>query len=955
MRHPIRASALLIVLIGVAASRGTASAQDRASEPTLSTLPLAGGLPAWRQAVNDSAQTVPAQFFVDVIRRSFETPVSVRGMRRDAVIRPILDHLSRAAKAGPARTTDGVPLPLTADLWVTSLLEAGARPETLAADILRSPAGSLMYCGLLSLDDATRQWLGAHPEVLSDMASRQPAHFLVAAPGLRIRDNVMQLPGGPAAHAAWEAIVGRSRNDPAAFIKAVVLRNDVSLAYLLGSVAQLTPGQTRLLLSLDGSEQVRTTAIKRLADVFERVASGWLVADKPFWRPTLDPARLVADLRTAADGTPHLPGTAAFWTAAFSSDAIHPNDALASLAAGPPVDFSWLCQQIFNGGQTLSRPPYQLVLFASRQIPSVTAANVRAALGALRATSQFPALAGTLERAHISALSVYHDAAQRARALAAMTDHPHAQLALAQFQGGVAIVARAAARGSLTPEQAGGLVSTLSALSTDERGDYGGRVAEWLGDHLLADRARQSLAADLFGETLGRQSARDAQLLLLLSGAMSDRGPTLDWEGTKYRVSFGSAEAFRLRQVLGAEFLPYLTAADTMVRAAKTFESGTPTREALSAAAEAVAATAAAVRCTEKDDWEFLVLSERCRDALPPVAHAARAAEVKMTQRLAPRLRLLADSLAARGLMVFAYAASMGQPDNAVISPQDAASRHVFGLELPGFGRAGAWRWPSAASDRVRDWHLTGSMLGLDVAMAQYSLVRITNRPPPTRPSINDEDRIVLTESAVLMEPDLLTSDDHVAIVNALKRGRERTARLRGAAEADALAETIHMAPLRRALFAWTAGADLRAAIAMLSMSEIFAAGLDGAAPARFDAWGVSGEPRLGCQCLQMPASAPDAYAGRWFSGVLATGFPDMNLRLAELLDELKMPGALLAPILASATWDFLMNVRINDYDDVPAWVSFVSAIGVDRLEQYLALLTTDGPLVPLTDGSQTR
>jgi hypothetical protein len=955
MRHPIRASALLIVLIGVAASRGTASAQDRAGEPTLSTLPLAGGLAAWREAVGDSTPTAPAQFFVDVIRRSFQTPVSVRGMRREVVIRPILEHLNRAAKAGPARTSDSIPLPLTADLWVRSLLEAGARTETLAADILRSPAASLMYCGLLSLDDATRRWLGAHPEVLADIASRQPAHFLIAAPGLRVRDNVMQLPGGPAAHAAWEAAVGKSRNDPAAFIKAVVLRHDVSLAYLLGSAAQLTPQQTRLMLSLDGSEQVRATAIKRLADVFGRVAAGWEVADKPFWRPTLDPARLVADLRTADDGTPNLPGTTAFWTAAFSSDAIHPTDSLASLAAGPPVDFSWLCQQFFNGGQTLSRPPYQLVLFASRRIPAVTAGNVRAALGALRATSQFPALAGTLERAHISMLSAYDEAAQRARALAAMTDHPHAQLALAQFQGGVAIVARAATRGSLTPEDAGRLVSTLSALATDERGDYGGRVAEWLGDHLLSDRERQAQAADLLGDALGGGSARDAQLLWLLSGATSDRGTTLDWEGTKYRVSFSSAEALRLRQVLGAAFLPYLTAADTMVRAAKTFESATLTRQALAATGDAVAAAGDAVRCTEKDEWESLVLADRCREALAPVARAAKSGDTRHAPRLAPRLRLLADSLAARGLLVFAYAASMGQPDNAVISPLDAASRHVFGLELPGVGRAGAWRWPSAGSDRVRDWHLTGSALGLDVALAQYSLVRITNRPPPTRPSINDEDRIVLTESVVLMEPDLLTADDHAAIVNALKRGRERATQLRGTADADALAAAIHMAPLRRSLFAWTAGADHRAAVAMLSLSEIFTAGLDGAQPSRFDAWGVSGEPRLGCHCLQIPAAAFDAYAGRWFSGLLATGFTDLNLRLAELLDQLKMPGALLAPILASATWDFLMNVRINDYDDVPAWVSFVSAIGVDRVEQYLALLTTDGPLVPLTDGSQTR
>ena len=88
---------------------------------------------------------------------------------------------------------------------------------------------------------------------------------------------------------------------------------------------------------------------------------------------------------------------------------------------------------------------------------------------------------------------------------------------------------------------------------------------------------------------------------------------------------------------------------------------------------------------------------------------------------------------------------------------------------------------------------------------------------------------------------------------------------------------------------------------------------------------------------------------------MLATGFADMNLRLAELLDELHMPGMLLAPVLASATWDFLMNVRINDFDDTSAWVEFASALSVDRVEQYLALLTTDGPLVPFPEGSGSR
>jgi len=47
--------------------------------------------------------------------------------------------------------------------------------------------------------------------------------------------------------------------------------------------------------------------------------------------------------------------------------------------------------------------------------------------------------------------------------------------------------------------------------------------------------------------------------------------------------------------------------------------------------------------------------------------------------------------------------------------------------------------------------------------------------------------------------------------------------------------------------------------------------------------------------------------------------------------------------------------VKTSDFDDRNGWIEFVAAVGIDRVEQYLALLTTDGPLVPVTDGSEPR
>ena len=958
MRQPICASALLALSIGLVPGV-PALAQGLADQATISSLPFPGGVAAARAATGDTSHADGGQFVVDVIRRSFQTPMSMRGLRRESAIHPLLDHLERARKAATRPAADRWPLPLTPPAWIGSILDQRASQDTLLSDILRSPSASLMYCALLSLDDPTRQWLAEHPAVLAEVAARHAPEFLIAAPGLRIRDNVLKLPGGAAAAAAWESAAGRPAADPGEFIKAVMARSDPALSYMIGSLAQLTPAQIRFVLSLDAPEPARVSALRRVLAAFGRVISGWDVTDRPFWRPMLDPVMLASDLRTAENGAPILPGTAAFWSAVFSggdADRQTTAEAVSTLVSGPPVEFAWMCEQIFTGGQTVIRAPYYLTLFASRQIAAVTAANAAAALAALRGAMQYPALAGTIERMHVSDLEVYAAAAQAARMLSEIDDDGRARTAHAQFQGALAVIARAAARGSISSDRAAKLVATLSALRVDGRGEYAGAMVEWLTAMLLDRAGRSTGPLSATHRAEDSSESRDDDLVTLLSGPAGERGATFDWEGTKYRVSFASAEALRLRRVLGESSYPYVSAADAMVAAAKAFESATVSRQTVAAHAETVLRTADAAHCADRDDWTAVPLGDRCREITNALARAAKSGDVKNAQRLAPRLRQLSDGLLGRGLMVLAYAAGIGQPENATISPAEAASRHNFGFNLPGFGRAGAWRWAASGADRIRDWHFTGSMLGIDVALAQLAQLRLSNRPPSARPSLSDEDRVVLTESIVLMEPGRLTPEGHAAIVQALKRGRQRVASIANAGDAESVAEIARMPAPRRSLFLWNAGEDRNRAAASLSMSDLLAIGLDGAAVAgSLDGWGVSGEPRLGCHCLQLPGRPLDVFTGRWFSGILATGFVDLNIRLAEVLDELHMPGALLAPVLASATWDFAMNVKTSDFDDRNGWIEFVAAVGVDRVEQYLALLTTDGPLVPVTDGSEPR
>ncbi|HZB25769.1 MAG TPA: hypothetical protein VE379_06545, partial [Vicinamibacterales bacterium] len=159
----------------------------------------------------------------------------------------------------------------------------------------------------------------------------------------------------------------------------------------------------------------------------------------------------------------------------------------------------------------------------------------------------------------------------------------------------------------------------------------------------------------------------------------------------------------------------------------------------------------------------------------------------------------------------------------------------------------------------------------------------------------------------------------------------------------------------RRSLLAWTVAHDAERAASFLSPSELLWLGWEAAASADLRPWGVAAEPRLGCLCLDLMGRGSTSHlAGRWFSGILATGFADLNLRLAELLSELQMPASLVAPVLAPATLDLIERAVMRDSDDTRGLVAFVQGLGASRVAQYLALLTTDGPLVPV-EGSGSR
>jgi hypothetical protein len=733
------------------------------------------------------------------------------------------------------------------------------------------------------------------------------------------------------------------------------------LASFFGAIGQLTPAQIRFALNLESADAAaRVESARRLYALFQRGATAKSIEQRAFSRAAFDPALLAADLSVDTNGQPRVPGSRGFWTAVFNetddSRTTSAREDVRALAGDEPAGFSWLCEQVFKGEQVAQRRRYMMVLFASRRLEQITQGTARDSMDAVRAAGTYPALIAALERARVVNLAAFASAARRATELSKIEDEARAFRAHAQFQGALALVTRAASRGSLTANSVTELVSSLAAIPVSEHGDYEGRLACWLGNWIHANAgaaptapsSATAISAESAEEVIeGAGGPMEQDVLRLLAGPEPRERRVVDWEGTRYRLDLARAEAIRLTKALGNSPGPYLSSAESVVVIADALGEAALTRDGLQRQADALAHVTEAdgVNGTSGSMGDVL---DHHRDVAAAVLRAARAGDVRGAPRLVPGLRLLADDLLARGLMEMAYAAALGERDGVSISAADAARRHDFGLRL-NLGRTAPWRPPLPGTDLGQRWRVSGSLLGLDVGLADFSLVSLSSRPPLRRPSLNEFDRRAFIDTVAIVEPAVLIDADRDTIVAAIQQGRARLEAARTPEEALAIAEAIGLSASRRTLLPWVVAHQPDRVAVFLSPSELLWLGLGHTRLDALRAWGAPGGPRTGCLCLQVAGPRPwEIVAGRVNSGMMASAFPDLNFRLAEHLMELHMPAALLGPVLASATLDFVNTVTSRDSDDRRSLVEFVQALRRDRVEQYLALLTTDGPLVPI-------
>jgi hypothetical protein len=400
------------VLLGLAGARGAAA------QTTVSDVPLPGGLRAALAAIGDLMAPDRAHFLAEFIRRTYNRPDDPKGGQREVTLRSLLAGLKAApAQSDPAETR---PLPRTDTIWIEDVFGGQATPQTLVSAILQSRNAALFYCGLLSLDDDTRAWLGGQRGLIAELASRHAAAFLAAAPGLRVTSAGLDLPGGAPAGPAWRALVGHRPEEPAEFVRALASSSEGRLAYFFGQIGQLTPTQIRVALNLSSpGVATRVDAARRLYAVFDHLSIGQTPEESAVARPTIDPALLVTELDVDEDDGPLVPGTRGLWNAVFShADRDRPWPARAEWLVTPdwetPADFPWLCEQVFKGEHTQQRRRYLMVLFASRRLARAAPGDVRDAVDAVRAAGAYPALTMALERAGVTDIATFASAARRA-------------------------------------------------------------------------------------------------------------------------------------------------------------------------------------------------------------------------------------------------------------------------------------------------------------------------------------------------------------------------------------------------------------------------------------------------------------------------------------------------------------------------------------------------------------
>jgi hypothetical protein len=197
------------------------------------------------------------------------------------------------------------------------------------------------------------------------------------------------------------------------------------------------------------------------------------------------------------------------------------------------------------------------------------------------------------------------------------------------------------------------------------------------------------------------------------------------------------------------------------------------------------------------------------------------------------------------------------------------------------------------------------------------------------------------------MNPFALSDAARDDVATAVGIGRARVASLsQNPAGLEDIARDAGLSEWRRHAVAW-ALTQRRDVAPLFSLLDLFWLGTRSIGDrGAIDEWGAEALPLTGCFCLTMPERRAWEDLRGYASAVLATQGADISIQIAETLSALKLPAALSPGLAGFVAQDVIDHATLADPDDWQEFASTVRDLPRERMFDYIAALTVDGPLI---------
>jgi hypothetical protein len=597
------------------------------------------------------------------------------------------------------------------------------------------------------------------------------------------------------------------------------------------------------------------------------------------------------------------------------------------------IDAAWLVETLLLDSPLLRSERLNQFAFGQRVMVATDSASLPDVLVALRAFRQFRMLMLTLDRIGVRRPELYARLVRQAERVSTLEPR-RARAAIAGFQSVIAIVERLRRVRSIDSSVAEALLETLAAVPFDPGRGYMGELAQWLQSQLRP--------------VLGSGDRFDEALLEALAGsAEASPAVSISWEGQVYRFDLVATERRRLYRGRRRQDPHSFDVAIELYAIARRLA-------AEPAAAKDSRVALGRLAKLEQLRWDARRTIEKAIEDLPTMADTPAKSH---TAQVATSLTEIVDVILADALLAVNYEMNLEVPRGASWTAAAVAARHDFGLAHEARdGRVNAaWAMPKRIVKNGMPWHVRGAALGLDIAVLSLALRRIDAAPLARPPSIAETERDVFATSVALMNPLALQNEDRDAIADAVARGRRRVDALTsGVGDVKSLAREIGMDGWRVRSLHWHMRHAPQRIGSLFSMTDLLYMG--GGRDVDLNAWGMSATSLTGCICTRLVApNLWTALVGRAEPGLLATTVADLNLHVAVALADMRLPAGLAKSVLAIAVQEFVDRVQFSQDDDWLARVQVARDVPRERIEDYVAAATVDGPLLLDTASTQPQ